>query len=86
MAQGVIAKAINRGASILDPLASFYICDGDGASATTYYGYCNAGGGWYILKTDTVAGTYRYAAGESDYPTAWTNRASLNYYYIYEVA
>jgi len=53
---------------------------------TSYFGFIDADGNWYILKlTDTQA---RYAVGTpptSAYTDAWTARASLTYYYFYEV-
>lgn len=71
------------------PTDAYEIADSDTATATKYYGFTDADANWYILKEDTSTGTYRYvkgAAGASpnDYPTKWTNRATLVYRYFYE--
>jgi hypothetical protein len=50
---------------------------------TSYFGYLNADGGWYILKLTTTAA--RYVKGDSAYTTAWTGRASLTYDYYNNV-
>lgn len=58
-----------------DPTSAYSISDLDESSATKYYGYLKADGGWYILKlTSTEA---RYAKGTSGYN--WANRASETY-------
>lgn len=53
------------------------------ATNVKYYGFLSPEGNWYILKNDPSASakTYRYAFGDSDYETNWTNRASLTYGY-----
>lgn len=62
-----------------DPLEKFKISDIDDASNPKYYGFIDRDGHWYILKEDTTAKTYRYAAGPIDYSTNWTGRAALTY-------
>ena len=49
-----------------------------------YYGYAKADGSWYIMK---LLGTEaRYVKGDSDYTTAWTNRATpLGYNYFFNI-
>lgn len=46
-----------------------------------YYGFEDEIGRWYILKEDKTSNpnSYRYAAGASDYATAWTGRAGQSY-------
>lgn len=46
-----------------------------------YYGFVNHLGSWVILR-ETTAGQIRYAVGKKDFPTSWTNRASLTYDYF----
>lgn len=65
--------------------AKYKISDIDDAADPKYYGFITADGHWYILEENTAAKTYRYAAGTSEYTTAWTGRAGLTYYYYYEV-
>jgi hypothetical protein len=54
-------------------------------STPAYYGFTNKDGNWFIMKEDS-SGNYRYAndssSGESDFPTAWTDRALHDYYYF----
>lgn len=57
----------------------FSVCDID-EGTTSYYGYVNRAGNWYIMRE--VSNAYRYAAGYSDYPTAWSSRSSIGYDYF----
>jgi hypothetical protein len=41
---------------------------------TSYYGYVDKNGNWYILKEDAL-GHYRYAKGTTDFSSNWDNRA-----------
>lgn len=66
-------------ASSDDPTLKYQISDTDTAETTKYYGFLEADGGWYILKEDSTAGTYRYAKGTSAYADNWDNRDSLDY-------
>jgi len=52
---------------------------------STFYGYINKNGGWYIVKHDNEGGSFRYAKGESNFPGNWTNREHLKYDYFYHV-
>ena len=80
---------------IQDPLIRYKVMDEfDDAVATSikYYGFTDPEGHWYILKVDPSGNpkTYRYAKGTGttsagDYPTSWTNRATLTYDYWYQV-
>lgn len=57
----------------------------DDTISPIYMGYVTPEGYWYIKKMDTAARTSRYATGLTDYATNFSNRASLTYYYLYEV-
>lgn len=47
-----------------------------------YYGYTNSDGTeWQIKRLNKVNDSMRQASGVSDYPTAWSNRVSLDYNY-----
>lgn len=48
----------------------------------SFYGYMNKDGSWYVLKLDTVTGSFRYARGSKDFPIAWKNRKNLKYGYF----
>ena len=71
-----------KGANFLE---SFFISDQIASGDTTYFGYINKDGRWYIQKQDQSVGTYRYAKGSSDYATNFTNRTTLDYDYFDEV-
>ena len=62
----------------LDPLASYKDAGMDIASTPYYFGYLKTDGSWYIKKLDTSSGT-TWTQGNSDYSTAWSNRASQSY-------
>lgn len=71
---------------VQDPYIQYKAVDeyDDGVSTTVkYYGFIEPRGNWYILQVDPSASekTYRYAFGDSDYETAWADRASLTYGY-----
>lgn len=71
---------LSRFANLLE---GYKVADQD-VGATSYYGYINKEGEWYIIK-ETVAGSvtsYRYIRGASGYATNWTNRATLSYDYF----
>jgi hypothetical protein len=51
----------------------------------TFYGFINKNGGWFIMKEDPNAGSFRYIKGESDFPGNWTNRESLKYDYFHNI-
>jgi hypothetical protein len=63
--------------TVTDPTILYKISDID---ETGYYGYLREGGAWYIMQG--IAGTYRYARGNTDYATAWSGRAGLTYDYF----
>ena len=62
-----------------NPTEEYAINDIDDASNPKYYGFEKADGGWYIMRENTSTKQYRYAKGDSDYSTNWTNRASQSY-------
>lgn len=49
---------------------------------TSFYGFMNKEGSWYVLKLDTVTGSFRYARGTKNFPPAWKNRENLEYGYF----
>ena len=67
-----------------DPLSGYHSTDiarGD----PEYHGYLNKDGNWYIVKYNRTNGTRRFARGNSDYSTNFTNRTTLDYSYFNEV-
>lgn len=67
--------------AIKTPTDGYKITQIDDATSTTYFGYMNKDGAWYISREDS-SGNYRYTKGASDFSTNWTNRASLTYDYF----
>jgi hypothetical protein len=47
---------------------------------TSYYGFLDKRGWWYIMKVTPTA--IRYIRGEANYAANWTGRANLNYQYF----
>lgn len=71
-----------------NPLDKYRIADIDKATSVKYYGFTSVTGAWFILREDRSAApnTYRYVnVGAVDYPTAWTNRATLSYVYLHQL-
>lgn len=73
-----------------DPLILYAEADIDDVDGTNtlktvrYYGYTDNRGAWYIKKMDTsgigsTGKSIRFAFGQANYSTNWTNRASLTY-------
>lgn len=54
----------------------YMIANEDSSGTIAYYGFVKPSGNWYIMKQDTINGTYRYAANTSysDFTLAWANR------------
>ena len=60
------------------------IDDTDGVNPK-YFGFVDKEGNWYILQLHETNGALRYAKGENDYITNWTNRATLIYDYFHNI-
>jgi hypothetical protein len=66
-------------------LANFILLNVEKVGAVTYLGKQSPDGAYLVMKIDTTSGTaFSYATLRNnptilDYPTAWTNRASLTY-------
>ena len=54
-------------------------------STISFYGFTNKNGFWYILRVDTVTGSFRYARGDSNFPRGWNNRETLEYDYYNDI-
>lgn len=67
--------------SLENTLAGFDAMDIDqtGGGGYNYYGFTKPGGAWRILRENVAKTEYRFAVGNLDYSTNFTNRASLNY-------
>lgn len=52
---------------------------------TTYYGFINKDGAWYIMKENPNTGSFRYARAESNFPGNWAGRERLKYDYFHNV-
>jgi hypothetical protein len=52
---------------------------------TTYFGFTNNHGAWFIMKEDSDTGSFRYARGESDFSKNWDRRQNLKYDYFHAV-
>lgn len=79
-------SAISGAMPEVDPLVGYQPCDRDETTATKYYSFAKTNGAWYIMRDD--AGEVRYAKGdkaEQNYQQSWTDRATLDYHYIFEV-
>lgn len=52
---------------------------------STYYGFINKDGGWYVMKEDPDSGSFRYVRGDTDFPGNWARRENLTYDYFHNV-
>jgi CobQ-like glutamine amidotransferase family enzyme len=69
-----------------NPTAAYIVCNEPTSAEMAdpnifqyYYGFVAHDGGWYIQRRDTSTGENRFAMGNNDYSTAWTNRVSQAY-------
>lgn len=69
---------------VVASIDKYYVSDVDESANPKYYGFLDVNGSWYIMR-NTSDQEYRYFKGDSDYPTNWTNRASLSYDYYNEI-
>lgn len=63
------------------PTDGYEISEIDDATSPAYYGFVHKTGAWYISREEET-GSYRYVRGSSDFPSAWTNRATQTYDYF----
>lgn len=63
------------------PTDGYEISEIDDSTSPAYYGFVHKTGAWYISQEGST-GSYRYVKGGSDFPSAWTNRATLTYDYF----
>ena len=62
------------------PFVGFVLCDlEEVTSGLSHYGYQALTGAWIIKRFDDTTGALRYAAGATNYPGAWSGRASLTF-------
>lgn len=54
-------------------------------SETSYFGFTNKEGGWFIMRQDTETGSFRYTKGNMNFSANWRDRDTLDYYYFHEV-
>lgn len=56
------------------PLDGYVIANIEENVATSYFGFTNKNGEWYIMRVDNVNNSFSYYKGESNYSTGWNNR------------
>lgn len=69
----------------LQPTDGYKISETDNEGESSYYGFINKDGNWYVMKQDSGAGTFRYAKGKLNFPSNWISRENLKYDYFYKV-
>lgn len=69
----------------LSPYSGYRISEIDDNGTDSYYGFTNDNGGWLIMKSHIETNSFRYAKGDSGFPTNWNNRERLNYDYYYNL-
>lgn len=51
----------------------------------SYYGFINIDGAWLIMQEGMDGSSFRYAKGNTDFPSSWTKRESLKYDYFHNL-
>ena len=65
------------------PLDGYSITEIDD-NTIAYYGFLSKDGAWYIMRADTINGSFRYTKNKTNFSDNWTNRENLKYdYYNY---
>jgi hypothetical protein len=57
----------------------------DARAGTSFYGFVNNKGEWFVMKEDSETSSYRYAKGEQDFSAHWQNRENLDYDYYFNL-
>ncbi len=92
----LLGRSVNQGATLLDsgpsnqnsslkPTDSYKISEIDNYGEVSFYGFVDKYGGWYIMKEDTMSGSFRYTKGDSNFPISWKNRQTLSYDYFHNI-
>jgi hypothetical protein len=65
----------------------YMFSDSDKSESTTYVGFVNPSGGWYIERVtkSKTSDKARFVFGKSDYISNWGKRLKLDYKYLFEV-
>lgn len=66
------------------PTDGYRVSEIDTGDNTTYYGFINKEGGWYIMKEDPTTGSFRYVKGEAYFSRNWNKRTKLKYDYFHD--
>ena len=63
--------------NMLDPLARYGLGFIDAGSATSYYGFQDKVGAWYVMRISNTS--YLYYQNSANFDTGWGSRATLSY-------
>ena len=63
--------------NMLDPLARYGLGFIDAGSATSYYGFQDKVGAWYVMRISNAS--YLYYQNSANFDTGWGSRATLSY-------
>ncbi len=66
------------------PTDGYRICEVDD-NITSYFGFVNKDGAWFIMQEDTDSGSFRYTRGDFNFARGWERRERLSYNYYNEV-
>ena len=93
----ILGKSMGSGMAVLEdktgkqidpaerqPTDGYKISEVDNGE-TTYYGFIDKDGAWYIMKEDPSTGSFRYARAESNFAGNWAGRERLKYDYFHNV-
>jgi hypothetical protein len=80
-----MSNNVDDNEALVDPLATYKITDTETGATNNYYGFVTLTGAWILMQENTLNGTYRYINGASGYVTAWTNRATQSYDYLFNL-
>ncbi len=60
-----------------DPLEKYAVAFIDAGSATSYYGFQDRDGGWYVMRISNAS--YLYYRSSNNFDTGWGSRATLSF-------
>lgn len=63
--------------NMFDPLARYGLGFIDAGSATSYYGFQDKAGAWYVMRISNAS--YLYYQNSANFDTGWGSRATLSY-------
>ena len=79
MSQGFTVATTTTIIEVAKPSDRYSIMNLEETDTYKYFGFEMITGAWYIMRKTIATDVILYAAGDSDYTTAWTDRVQQTY-------